>query len=199
MINIDKINNSEPYDSFKILYKRALDANQKIIEAISISSLDAKKNEVESRFVNLKYINDEEWIFFSNYDSPKAKQFSMHDQITALFFWNSINVQIRIKATIKKSNKEFSNLHYDKRTKEKNALAHSSNQSSLTESYEKVVANYKKILKNEELLLKRPDNWGGFSFKPYYFEFWEGNNNRLNKREIYTKHRGVWVKSFLQP
>lgn len=195
------LNNSdeEPYIELRKRYYEAFQLNENLIDVILIASYSEQNNEVDSRAVNLKIIDNNEFIFFSNYDSPKAKQFSMHDQITALFFWNSINVQIRIKATIKKSNKEFSNLHYDKRTKEKNALAHSSNQSSLTESYEKVVANYKKILKNEELLLKRPDNWGGFSFKPYYFEFWEGNNNRLNKREIYTKHRGIWVKSFLQP
>ena len=28
---------------------------------------------------------------------------------------------------------------------------------------------------------KRPEYWGGYDFIPYSFEFWTGENNRLNK------------------
>ena len=199
MINIEKISSTEPYKRFRNFYNKAFDADQKVIEAISISSFDRQNNEVESRHVNLKYIIGEEWIFFSNYDSPKAKQFEMHDQITALFFWNSINVQIRIKAIINKSDEDFSNLHYISRAKEKNALAHSSKQSNNIESYDAVIKNYETILLDKEKLKKRPDYWGGFSFKPYYFEFWEGNIHRLNKREVFSKLDDIWKKNFLQP
>ena len=199
MINIDKISSSEPYSIFKNLYQKALTSDQKVIEAISISSYDKKLDEVESRHVNLKYIIDEEWIFFSNYNSPKAKQFLIRDQITALIFWNSINVQIRIKAKIRKTDKNFSDIHYEGRTKEKNALAHSSNQSQVIKSYNEVIKNYEETLANKCILKLRPSFWGGFSFEPYYFEFWEGNQFRLNKREVFEKFSNNWKKSFLQP
>ncbi len=199
MINIDKISSAEPYSTFEKLYNKALTSEQKVIEAIAISSYSPKLDEVESRHVNLKYIIDEEWIFFSNYNSPKAEQFQVRDQITALIFWNSINVQIRIKAKIRKTDEIFSDLHYKGRTKEKNALAHSSNQSQLIESYDEVIKKYEKILKNENTLKFRPSYWGGFSFEPYYFEFWEGNQFRLNKREIFEKFKDNWKKRYLQP
>lgn len=199
MIDIKKIDSAEPYLIFKNFYNKALEAQQKIIEAISISSYDKISNEVESRHVNLKYIVGEEWVFFTNYNSPKAKQFKMHDQITALFFWDSINIQIRIKAKINKSNKVLSDEHYFARSDKKNALAHSSNQSNIIESYEAVVGNYKKTLSEKDILKVRPNYWGGFSFRPYYFEFWEGNTYRLNKRVAYTKTNNCWKKNFLQP
>lgn len=199
MINIEKISSSEPYKKFENFYNKAFDSDQKVIEAIAISSFDKQNNEVESRHVNLKYIIGEEWIFFSNYESPKAKQFKMHDQITALFFWNSINVQIRIKAIINKSNGDFSNLHYECRAEEKNALAHSSEQSKNIESYDAVIKNYENMLIDKEKLKKRPDHWGGFSFMPYYFEFWEGNIHRLNKREVFSRSNDKWIKNYLQP
>ena len=44
-----------------------------------------------------------------------------------------------------------------------------------------------------------PDYWGGFKFKPYYFEFWEGHKSRLNKREIFKLDNNDWTKYFLQP
>ena len=41
--------------------------------------------------------------------------------------------------------------------------------------------------------------WGGFSFIPYYFEFWQGHNNRLNKRHVFFKDNEVWQDTYLQP
>ena len=199
MIDIKEISNAAPYLRFTELYNDALKEHQKIVEAICISSYDAKNDEVESRFVNLKYISSEDWIFFTNYDSPKAIQFKEHNQITALFFWNSTNVQIRIKALIDRTSEEFSNTHYLARSKEKNALAHSSVQSSPIDSYDDVVKNYEIAINDKDLTSSRPDNWGGFAFKPYYFEFWEGNKYRLNKREVHQKINEGWIKSFIQP
>ena len=62
MIKITDINNSEPYILFNNLYNKALIKNQKNIEAISVSSFDRNLNEVQSRYVNLKYLQDNKWI-----------------------------------------------------------------------------------------------------------------------------------------
>ena len=123
----------------------------------------------------------------------------MHDQITALFFWNSINVQIRIKAIINKSDEDFSNQHFLSRDKNKNALAISSNQSFKTDSLDDVKSKFNDTLKQDDLLRIRPKYWGGFSFIPYYFEFWQGHKSRLNKREVYELKNDVWKSYFLQP
>ena len=144
MINIDKMSITEPYNMFRKYYEEARDKEQKIIEAISISSYDKKNNIVDSRFVNLKYVIDDEWIFFSNYNSPKSKQFESHDQISAVIYWNSINVQIRMKAKIQKTNLEFSNEHFQSRDMTKNLLAILSRQSEPVASYDDFLQNYEK-------------------------------------------------------
>ena len=54
------------------------------------------------------------------------------------------------------------------------------------------------IIKNDDLK-KCPDYWGGYSFTPYYFEFWEGHESRLNKREVYEKSDDSWKHLILQP
>ena len=77
MIKIIKISDSAPYKIFLEHFNQANKANQNPINAISISSFDRDKDEVVSRFVNLKYIEEEKWIFFSNYNSPKAIQLSL--------------------------------------------------------------------------------------------------------------------------
>ena len=198
MIEIKNLPNTKPYKLFEEYYDLARSFNQKPIDAISISSLSLKSNEVESRFVNLKYVMSEEWLFFSKYKSPKAKNFDEHNQISALLYWPKIDLQIRIKAKIKKTSSEFSDKYFRLRQKEKNALAISSMQSQEIKSHDEVVKNFKNTLANKRLN-KRPDYWGGFSFTPYYFEFWKGHEFRLNKREVFIKEKNCWTNHKLQP
>ena len=198
MIQFNDLNQKLPYQIFKVEYDKALSAGQKNIEAISISSFNRRINEVQSRYVNLKFISNDEFIFFSNYDSPKASSFNSHSQIAALIYWPSINVQIRMKAKIKKTSNEFNQKYFFDRSEEKNALTISSNQSKKIGSFEQVKKNYNKSLKNDDLK-KCPKYWGGFSFVPYEIEFWEGNEFRLNKRNLYKKDNTTWNHYILEP
>jgi pyridoxamine 5'-phosphate oxidase len=198
MIKFNNLNQEEPYLKLKQKYDEATNENQKSIEAITISSFSKQYNEVNSRYVNLKFIDNNEFFFFSNYTSPKSQEFIEHNQITALFFWNSTNTQIRIKAKIKKTSSEYNQKYFLDRSQEKNALAISSNQSKPINSYSQVKENYIKSLKNDDLK-KCPEFWGGYSFTPYYFEFWEGNESRLNKREAYEQSDDSWRHLILQP
>jgi pyridoxamine 5'-phosphate oxidase len=198
MIQFNNLNSEIPYLIFKSKYDDAINAGQKGIEAISISSYNREIREVDSRYVNLKFISNDEFIFFSNYDSPKASSFNSNNQIAVLVYWPSINIQIRMKAKIKKKSNEYNQNYFFNRSEEKNALAISSSQSKPIDSYNQVKENYNKSLKNDDLK-KCPDFWGGYSFTPYYFEFWEGHESRLNKREVYEKSDDSWKHLFLQP
>ena len=198
MIQFNNLNQQSPYLLLKLKYDEALNLGQKNIEAISISSYNTQKYEVDSRYVNLKFITNDEFIFFSNYDSPKARSFISHNQVAVLLYWPSINVQIRMKAEIKKTPNEYNQKYFFDRSVEKNALAISSKQSKPIDSYSQVKENYNKSLKNDDLK-KCPEFWGGYSFTPYYFEFWEGHESRLNKRQVYEKSDDSWKHLILQP
>ena len=89
MIQFNNLNQKIPFLLFKEKYDEAVDAGQKGIEAISISSYNKEISEVDSRYVNLKFILNDEFIFFSNYNSPKASSFNSYNQIAALLYWPS--------------------------------------------------------------------------------------------------------------
>lgn len=201
MIAFLDIDNSSPYKIFKENYDYALSCNQDAIEAISISSYNATSCEVSSRYVNLKYIKNQEWIFFSNYNSKKNIDFLSHNQISGLFYWNKIDLQIRIKAKICKTSSKFSDEHFISRSNSKNALAISSNQSEKVSSYNQVQKKYLKTLNSltKNNLIQRPHYWGGFSFTPYYFEFWNGHKDRINKRNVFELDGSNWKSYFLEP
>jgi len=198
MIEIIEESASPPYKIFYEYYREAVHNKQESIDAICLSSYSMKHNEIDSRYVNLKYINNEDWIFFSNYNSKKSHDFSGHDQASLVLYWNKINFQLRMKGKIKATSHEFSNTHFNKRSSKKNALAISSNQSKTISSFEKVLENYNNTLNNENLN-NRPLFWGGYSFKPYYFEFWTGHESRINKRVAYEKNENNWTSFILQP
>ena len=198
MFEIQEINNSKPYSIFQNYYDLAIKHNQGAIEAIAIASLNKNTLEVESRFVNLKYIIDDNWIFFSNYNSNKATNFKTHNQISALMYWNTINTQIRIKAKVYRCDENFSDQHFKNRSRDKNALAISSDQSKKIDSYDSIKKKYNKKFESSSNLT-RPNYWGGYRFIPYYFEFWEGNNSRINKRVAFEKNKMKWNTFILEP
>ena len=103
-----------------------------------------------------------------------------------------------MKAKIKKTSNEYNQKYFFDRSIEKNALAISSNQSRKIDTFNNVKENFKKSL-NYDDLKKCPDYWGGYSFKPYEIEFWEGDKFRLNKRNFYKKDKNKWNHYILEP
>lgn len=197
MIEFINVDSSAPYKKFISFYEKA-SLNGKFTDAICISSFNKILNQVDSRIVNIKYIIEDEWIFFTNYNSPKANDFESHDQISAVFFWPTIYSQIRMRAKIAKTSCDISDNHFKNRDASKNRIAIISEQSKEIESFKALVTKVENYDKNDNFST-RPDYWGGYSFKPYYFEFWQGNEQRLNKRCAYKKHENLWKKHILQP
>ena len=198
MIEFKNTNHETPYLKFKEKYEDAANLNQENIEAICISSFSKSSNQVNSRYVNLKFLDNDNFIFFTNYKSPKSQEFQEHNQITGLFYWNRTNTQIRLKGVIEKTSKELNDDYFLKRSKKKNALALSSFQSDRIDSYESIKKNYNEYLETGNLNTC-PEYWGGYSFTPYYFEFWEGHESRLNKRDVYEIKENKWNHFILQP
>lgn len=198
MIKIINCSNQTPFSRFKKEFNDAKNLNQEMIQAMCISSYSRKIKEVNSRFVNLKFVKEKDFIFFSNYDSTKAKEFKDSNKISAIFYWNKTNTQIRIKGIISKTSRDFNLKYFALRSANKNALAISSNQSKHIDSFEDVVKKFE-LVKSKNDLTKCPEHWGGFKIRPYCFEFWKGHKSRLNKRDAYEFNGERWIHSFLQP
>ena len=199
MFKIEKLPKSLPDKYFFNLFEEAYRENQQTIDVMVVSSFSKELNQTHSRYVNLKIIKNGEFIFFSNYEGQKARDFIDNNRVSCLLYWNKIDTQIRMNGTIKKTSSEFSNKYFNKRERNKNILAISSNQSKKIKSYQDVLDNYKRIEKTKNKL-RRPSYWGGYSFKPFYFEFWQGHSSRINKRQVFKMNPNKrWTKYFLEP
>ena len=190
--------NHEPYLRLKAENDAALENGQEYIEAISIASYSNDQEYVDSRYVNLKLIDGDKFIFFTNYNSKKSIQFMSHKQIAVNIFWQKTNTQIRIKANVRKLSKKYNNSYFRTRSPSKNALAISSQQSQAISSYSKVIEKYEEVMKNNDLK-ECPSYWGGYEFIPYEIEFWKGHQFRLNKRDLFVKVDKLWSHNILEP
>ena len=65
MIKFINHNNEAPFKKFKGLYDLALKNNQSLIEAVLIASYDIENKEVDARYVNLKFIDNNKFIFLA--------------------------------------------------------------------------------------------------------------------------------------
>ena len=198
MINFIRCSNEEPYLRFRKEYEIAKNTNQRMIQAMCVSSVSRQTSEVNSRFVNLKFIDGKDLIFFSNYESTKSKEFSEHNQIAAIFYWNRTDTQIRIKGQISITSRDYNLEYFSSRNPNKNALAISSDQSKQIESFDEVIKRFE-LAKSQEDLTRCPEYWGGFKIMPHYFEFWKGDESRLNRRDVYKIKNGKWEKIIIQP
>lgn len=191
-------NDAQPILEIHKLYTKALKSNQKSPEAFIIST--SCNNMPSSRCVNIKEIKQNKFIFFSNYRSRKGMEINKNKNVAGLFYWNSINCQIRIEGRIKKLSTMQSDSHFINREYKKNIAAISSNQSNIIDSYREIEEKYEKTFqKYKNTTMKRPKYWGGYEINPNSLEIWIGNKNRLNYRVKYILERKKWNSYILEP
>ncbi|EGT52296.1 hypothetical protein CAEBREN_26100 [Caenorhabditis brenneri] len=47
--------------------------------------------------------------------------------------------------------------------------------------------------------ISKPHSWGGFHLVPRYFEFWQGQSDRLHDRIVFERDTDIWLLKRLSP
>lgn len=152
------------------------------VNAMSISTI-GMDGFPKTRVVLLKEVQDDGFIFYTNYNSEKGKAIQYNPQVCISFFWPNLERQVIIKGLAEKVSYEVSDRYFALRPIGSQLGAIASDQSEiianrqfLEKKLENLEANY--FDKN----VVRPENWGGFLVKPHEYEFWQGRPNRLHDR-----------------
>ena len=154
-----------------------------------------------NRVVLLKRYTYEGFIFFTNYESDKAKSIETNENVCISFFWHSAERQIIIKGKAEKISENLSDGYFETRPKGSQLGALASDQSETIENREVLDDKLKKV--EEKYLNKevpRPKHWGGYIVKPVEIEFWQGRPNRMHDRIRYQLQEDYnWKIERLQP
>ena len=199
-LNIDSIGDN-PIDLFAKWFKEA-ESSDKIIEpnAMTISTVN-ELNKPSSRIVLLKEFSDEGFIFFTNYQSKKAKSIKINKIVSLSFFWQFLERQVIVNGIAEKVSDEKSDEYFNSRPRSSQISAIISDQSSEIPNLKYLEQKFEKKQKElEGKKIIRPNYWGGIIIKPLEIEFWQGRPSRLHNRVFFKiNENSKWEAKLLSP
>lgn len=192
--------NKTPDLQFEQWMKDAIDAKVNEVPACNLATVD-KNNKPSARIIYLREFSNNEFYFYTNYDSRKGQQIAENPNVCLTFFWPELERQIRIEGVItQKAETEKSDAYFNARPQDSKIGAWSSPQSRVLNNREElntfIEGNTTKF-NNQEI--PRPEFWGGYIIKANYYEFWQGRKNRLHDRIAFTLENGNWKIERLAP
>jgi len=190
----------DPMQQFKLWLENAVSHKVKEPNAMVLSTINAHGSP-SSRVVLIKELDDDGIIFYTNYESDKARQIGAHPSIALNFNWLELQRQVRIEGTVTKVDEARSTKYFQGRPKNSQIGAWVSAQSKiipdrsvLETAKEKLELQYK-----DADVLPKPPNWGGYKVTPHLIEFWQGRRSRLHDRLRFTLSDGQWDMKRVSP
>jgi pyridoxamine 5'-phosphate oxidase len=191
---------ADPIKQFDKWFNEALKAelHEPTAMALATATHDGRPS---ARIVLMKGFDSNGFVFYTNYLSRKGKEIAKNPLGSLLFFWGTLERQIRIEGTIEKISKEDSIRYFQTRPRASQLSAVASPQSQ--EIPDRNILDKKWQEAEAEFLDKditKPSFWGGYILKPRLMEFWQGRQSRLHDRILYKKiDNKHWKKVRLAP
>lgn len=152
------------------------------------------------RFVLLKDVADGTIAFFTNYQSRKALELEENPRAAAALWWPELERQVRIEGVVARTTRAETDAYFRTRPRGSQLGAWASPQS-------------REIAGREELLhltdavearfadgeLPSPEHWGGYRLVADRVEMWQGRDDRLHDRFLYTRQASGWRRTRLAP
>jgi pyridoxamine 5'-phosphate oxidase len=189
-----------PFEQFSVWMEEAIKAEIKEVQAMTIATVSSD-GQPSARTVYLRSYFDNQFIFYTNFESRKGLEILGNNKVALIFFWPELERQIRMEGTIKKHDDLESDNYFNARPEGSQIGAWASPQSQVIEDRAELEDNVKAIeekFKNEKI--HRPPFWGGYVVEANYYEFWQGRSSRLHDRIIFEKNnRKGWNISRIAP
>lgn len=194
-----------PVEQFAIWFTQALAAADAGVlhepNAMVVSTVDAE-GRPSSRTVLLKGYDERGFVFFTNYESRKARELAVNPHIALLFPWHPMARQVIVTGTAERVGREETVAYFRTRPHGSQLGAWASAQSSVIATRDELDGAYADLESRypEGEQVPAPPHWGGFRVEPREVEFWQGRANRLHDRLRYVRaeHDG-WTVERLSP
>lgn len=189
---------ASPFSQFHLWFDEACMKEKDDPSAMVVSTVDAL-GRADARVVLLKGLLNEQFVFYTNYESVKAQEISANQYVALTFYWAAWARQVRIRGEVSRVADEVSDSYFSSRPYESQLAAIISPQSRIVASRQVLEEDYEQAQQSQSAPIERPKHWGGYQVLPYEFEFWQGRNNRLHDRIQYTRTGQTWKKIRLAP
>ncbi|QMU57366.1 MAG: pyridoxamine 5'-phosphate oxidase [Boseongicola sp.] len=139
------------------------------------------------RMVLLKEIEDDAFVFYTNYESAKGGELDANAQAAFVIHWKTLRRQVRVRGHVSREEGPQADAYYNTRKLESRIGAWASQQSRPLSSRESLMAEVAKLGIKHGLKPERPPHWGGFRIRPVEIELWADGAFRLHDRFRFTR------------
>ncbi len=189
-----------PIAQFQAWFDQALAAGIPEPNAMTLATASAD-GQPSARMVLLKEVNDDGFVFYTNYSSRKGRELAVNPQAVLVFYWHALGRQVRITGQVTKTSRAEAKAYFQTRPPGAQLGAWASSQSSVLASRDVLEATVSKLeAKYVGKAIPLPPHWGGYRLRPDAIEFWQSRLNRLHDRLRYTRQSdGRWKIERLSP
>ena len=188
----------DPVGQFRKWFGEAVAAELVEPNAMVLATTDGKRP--STRTVLLKAYDERGFVFFTNYESRKAREIAADAHVSLLFPWYPLERQVSILGRAERISTAESLAYFVSRPHGSRLGAWVSQQSAVINSrqlLEMKLEEIKRKFADGEVPL--PSFWGGFRVVPSEIEFWQGRENRLHDRFRYARSGDAWNIARLAP
>ena len=195
----EKTIDRDPIKQFQLWFSDAIAAKLPLPEAMTLATAtpDGKPS---ARMVLLKQVDQEGFVFYTNYRSAKAEQLDANPHAALVFYWALLDRQVRVEGSVVRTSAQESRDYFQTRPRESQIGAWASEQSqaiSSREVLEQRAHELEALYRDREVDL--PEHWGGYRLKPERIEFWKSRIGRLHDRILYQRSGTGWTITRLAP
>lgn len=189
----------DPLARFSDLFSRARKSEPADATAVALATADGS-GAPSVRMVLLKGADASGFVFFTNYESRKARELAANPRAALCVLWPTLRTQVRVEGTVARTTAAESDTYFATRPRESQLGAWASRQSApvaspaaLRKAFGEAAARF------EGAAVTRPPFWGGFRITPLRIEFWTEGEHRLHDRVLYTRAGAGWTAGRLYP
>jgi len=166
--------------------------------AMTLATID-ERGRPAARIVLLKEVDDRGFVFYTSYESRKARDLAAHPWATLVLYWEALHRQIRIEGSVEKITAAESDAYFASRQRGSQLGAIASPQSAVIESRALLEAKIAELAARYPDEVPRPATWGGFRVIADMIELWQGQPSRLHDRVRYRLEGDSWIRERLAP
>ena len=179
----------EPFTIFRRWLEEARKTEVNDPDAIALATVD-KEGLPNVRMVLLRIIEDDAFVFFTNYGSKKAQEAFLTNKVAFNLHWKSLRRQIRVRGHVEKEDGMIADKYFSEREVGSQTAAWASKQSETLTDRQELIERWQSYKNQFEKNVGRPDFWGGIRIKPVQIEFWADGQYRLHDRFLWERKLG---------
>lgn len=190
---------ADPLTQFDDWFQAAVEARLELPNAMVLATADADGRPA-ARYVLLKEFGAEGFVFYSHSDSPKGRQLEANPHAALVFYWHPLHRQVRIEGRVEMLAAGKADDYFRSRPRGSQLSVWVARQSSVLdsrESMQRIMAEIERQYPDGPV--PRPPHWSGYRVIPERVEFWQGQEDRLHDRLVYSRHEDEWVLQRLAP